>query len=176
MKLNTKRFSTLGILVFLFSLFAYNGGNAMGLLGRKIYLFSSVTGVITLHHKPAVGARIVRTVKWHNKDYSDEAVTGADGSFTMPPMEGPGRQLMAEFVAFQSIAVQYQGKTWPIWGLTKGDERLNHELIDKNNINTDGMPIKFSCELSDPERYIQLLSAVLETNCTFHTGIGELLS
>ena len=147
----------------------------IGLLSKKISLFSEVSGVITLDQKPLADARVTRTVEWKDKTYKDEAVTGTDGSFAMPPMEGPGRQLMAEFVAFQTITVQYQGKTWPIWGLTKGDERLNHELIDKNNMNTDGMPIKFSCELSDPERYIQLLSAVLETNCIFDTSIGELL-
>jgi len=144
-------------------------------LGQKIVLFSEVNGVITLNQKPLSGARVMRQVEWKDITYKDETVTSADGSFHLPEMPGPGRILMSEFVAYQKIDVEYQGKEWLIWKMVKRDSLPNRELIDLNNGESAGMPIHFTCELSEPTRLIKLLMGVLRTNCHFPVKVGEVL-
>ena len=179
MKLFAKSILGLGMLGFTLLLFVSSEGNAMDVLGhvlgKKIVLFSKVNGVITLNKKPLVGARVLRQVKWKDKTYKDETLTAADGSFHLPEMPGPGRILMAEFVAYQRIAVEYQGNKWQIWETVKGDPLANRELVDMSNWESAGMPIQFTCELSEPERSIKLLMAVLGTNCHFPVKIGKVL-
>jgi hypothetical protein len=148
----------------------------MEMLGQKVVLFSNVDGVITMHHKPLGGARVLRSVKWKDKVYRDEVKTGPDGSFKLPAMMGPGRIVLAEFVAHQTIAVEHQGKQWEIWGLTKRSEELNQELVDKTHVRPKGVPIEFSCELTESARYIELLGGVLETSCRFKVEVGEVVS
>jgi len=179
MKLFTKAILGLGMLGITLLLFVSSEGNAMDVLGhvlgKKIVLFSDVNGVISLNKKPLVGARVLRQVEWKDITYKDETLTSADGSFHLPEMPGPGRILLAEFVAYQKIDVEYQGNEWLIWKMVKGDPLANRELIDMSNWESVGMPIQFSCELSEPTRLIKLLMGVLRTNCHFPVEIGEVL-
>ncbi|OHA80390.1 MAG: hypothetical protein A2675_01335 [Candidatus Yonathbacteria bacterium RIFCSPHIGHO2_01_FULL_51_10] len=144
-----------------------------GLLGQKIVLFSAVNGVITLDQKPLAGARVTRTVEWKDETYKDEATTSASGSFHLPEMPGPGRIVLAEFVASQLMEVEYQDQKWLIWRMVKREAGPNRELVDDNNWESAGTPIEFSCELSTPTRKIKLLLSVLRTNCQFPAEIGE---
>lgn len=145
----------------------------MSLLGKKIVLFSDVNGVITLNQKPLAGARVTRTVEWKEKTYKDEAVTSVTGGFHLPEMPGPGRIMMAEFVAYQSMEVEYQDKKWQIWRMAKRDASPNRELVDEKNWESAGIPIQFACELSSPARKIKLMLSVLTSNCRFSEDIGE---
>lgn len=147
------------------------GACAMGLLGEKVYLFSEVKGVITLNNKPVKGARIIRTVEWKDDTYVDEATTAEDGSFTLPLKKGKGRILLAEFVAYQTMEVEYEDQKWLIWRTIKRNELINGELVDRDH--PDGMPIIFECELSDKQKLFGLRSAVLRTRCSFFKKIGE---
>jgi len=72
-------FKILSFLVL--NVLSLNGVDAMGLSDvGKVCLFSEMSGVIKMDGKPAVGARLVRTV---NKALttSDETVTNEDGYF-----------------------------------------------------------------------------------------------
>jgi len=145
----------------------------MVFVGEKIVLFSSVNGVLTFHQKPAAGARVMRSVEYKEKIYRDETISAENGSFSLPEMPGPGRIVMEEFIAFQSIEVEYQGQKSEIWTLVKRDHLANRELIDKDNRKTPGMYIDFTCELTTPPRNIELMLAVLVTNCIFPVEIGR---
>ena len=177
MKLFAKSILGLGLLGFTMLLFVSSEGNAMDVLGhvlgKKIVLFSEVNGGITLNKKPLPGARVMRQVEWKDITYKDETLTSADGSFHLPEMPGPGRILLAEFVAYQKIDVEYQGNEWLIWKTVKGDAAPNQELADTNNWESGGMPIQFSCELTEPTKLIKLMMGVLRTNCHFPVKIGE---
>ncbi len=143
----------------------------MGLFGEKVYLFSEVKGVITLNGEPLEGARVKRSVEWKDKTYVDEVITASDGSFDLPVMNSGERIVLAELVIYQLIMVEYQGKSWRIWRKTKGSPGLNQELIDWKH--PDGIPIQFTCELSDDERLLELVGGVLRTRCRFVEEIGE---
>ncbi len=146
----------------------------MGLLGEKIYLFSEVKGSVTLDNKPLSGARVIRMVDWKDREYTDEVTTDADGSFSFPPMKGNGRILLAQFVAYQTMTVEYEGTEWLIWRTVKIRPDLQGELVDDEHL--DGVEIDVACELSEPERLIKLLGSVLRTRCFFRNPIGEEIS
>ncbi len=175
MNLFAKAILRLGLLGVALLLFASSEGNAMGLLGKKVVLFSSVDGVLTLNQKPLAGARVTRSVEWKDKTYKDETLTSATGGFHLPEMPGPGRIMLGEFVAYQSIDVEHHGEHWQIWRMVKGDAGANRELVDLRNWESAGMPIQFSCELTAAPKKIKLLLGVLRTNCHFPSEIGEVL-
>src|SRR5690554_7316857 len=55
-------------------------------IGKKLYLMSEISGIITLNGQPAAGAKLKRIVSkaYSRSELTDEAITDANGYFSMP--------------------------------------------------------------------------------------------
>ena len=113
-------------------------------------LFSEVRGVVTRGGAPVSGAIVEREYRWSwNKSTgSDRATTGADGTFTLPPMTKTsliGSLLPHEAVIYQTIRISVNGKSHDAWYLIKRNYETNGEL--------SGRPIRLKCDLgAEPHR------------------------
>ncbi len=133
----------------------------MLLQAENVCVFSAMEGTITFQGQPAVGAKIVRIVRWKDeKGESDTTVTNDIGHFSLPVMNRVLRRLFPiEFSAHQSIFVHYQGQEYHIWEMGKSDTSENGEL--------GGVPINFRCELNGELERIETKGGLLGTSCVW---------
>ncbi len=166
--LNIKRTGAFALLMaMVFSIYACKG-EAMWLQAEDVCVFSAMEGTITFQGKPAVGAKIVRIVRWKDdKGESDTTVTNDIGHFSLPVMNRVLRRLFpVEFVAHQSIFVHYQGQEYHIWEMAKRDQREFGEL--------GGKPVNFKCEITDEIVPVEVKRGLLVTSCTWDS-ISEVI-
>ena len=124
----------------------------------KVYLFSGMSGVITLDGEPAQNARITRTVDYEKKE-TDQTTTNEKGEFAFAPVtkRTVAKILPQEFVVGQELIVDYQGKQYQIWN---GVKRKPEE-----NVESRGKPLIVTCELNSEEQYIKVNNSPIFSLC-----------
>ncbi|WP_444993957.1 DUF6795 domain-containing protein [Aliikangiella sp. IMCC44359] len=135
------------------------GGVAMSILDAgKVCLFSKISGVVMLDGKPAVNAKVVRTVNL-SKDITDQTTTDDKGYFEMPAVytRTIGKYLPQEFVASQLIEVSYQEKKYEIWSSVKRSPEENTE--------SRGKPLNVECELNSERGLIMIDRVGIFSRC-----------
>src|SRR5690554_3250073 len=123
-------------------------GVAMSLFsGTDVVLFSPMEGKMTFEGKPAVNAKIVRTIIWKGDDGETEVFyTADDGTFKLPIKKTKVRMpLLAEFVLTQEMSVFYKDQEFTLWFRHKKDLGEYGEF--------HGKPVNFRCELTDENVY-----------------------
>ncbi len=126
---------------------------------KEVVLSSPFEARITFQGKPAVGARIKRVIKWQS-DIGEEDYTETDeqGYFSLPAVKDNWRQLLpAEFVVYQDVIVDFDGKEYKIWIHSKREEQEWAEL--------GGQPVSMRCELTDEIRRVEVERGLLGTSC-----------
>jgi hypothetical protein len=158
---------TLSLLTLLFSVvflttsttFFSSGANAVDI---KQCLFSTMTGVVNLHGKPAANVRLVRTLNY-NKDIVDETVTDENGHFEFSAVfrnNYAGKILPMEFVVSQLIIAHHEGKAYEMWS---GVKRKPEE-----NAESRGKPLVVTCELGLEEKYhVWVNDSPISSLCTW---------
>src|SRR5690554_6681839 len=131
-------------------------------IGKKLYLMSEISGTITLNGEPAAGAKLKRIVSkaYSRSELTDEAVTDANGYFTMPAVTQRTfvqKIFPMEFVVPSVIFVTYQGQEYKVWSSTKREPEKNSE--------NRGKPLVVQCELSADERVLGVNSSPFITIC-----------
>jgi hypothetical protein len=116
-------------------------------------LFSEVRGVVLNAGTPVAGAVVEREYdwRWNNSQGHDRAVTGADGAFRLPVIEGRsllGSILPHEPVIHQKIRVVHNGQSYDAWATIKHNYTADGELR--------GRPIRLRCELTTPPRRVNI--------------------
>lgn len=121
-------------------------------------VFSEVRGVLLFKGQPAAGATIKRQVEYRTRD-SDQTTADAAGVFSLPALyqRSAAKFLPAEFVAAQSLVVEYQGQEFRIWSNTKRRSEENAEL--------GGRALDLRCELTDELQLHREFGSILRTNC-----------
>ena len=163
--LSAKRITLIVWLAAIILLLSACKGEAMWFQAEEVCVFSAMEGTLTYNGEPAVGAKVVRIVRWKDeKGESDSVVTDEMGHFSLPVMNRTLRQLFpAEFVAHQSIFVYYQGNEFQIWGMGKSDISEGSELGGKAEI---------ICELTDEPIPVNSNAGLLVTSCVW-SGINR---
>src|SRR5690554_5318231 len=131
-------------------------------IGKKLYLMSEISGTITLNGEPAAGAKLKRIVSkaYSRSELTDEAVTDANGYFTMPAVtqrKFVQKIFPMEFMVPSVIFVTYQGQEYKVWSSTKREPEKNTE--------NRGKPLVVQCELSADERVFGVNSSPFITIC-----------
>ena len=104
--------------VLYFILLAYSlEGVSMSLLTRpeeEVVLCSPMEGRITFEGKPAVGAKIIRSIKWKDDSADiDTVYTNDKGRFSLPKIvEKVKLQKFNQFVVHQEITVNFNGEQY----------------------------------------------------------------
>lgn len=127
---------------------------------EDVVLASPVQGMITLHNKPAAGARVIRKVSIGDdgEPVIDETTTDDKGHFGLPILRKEivlGK--LTQYAVFQDISVVYAGEKYEIWHMGSGSKTEYGEL--------GGKPINFRCELSDPDQPMTVELNLLMTKC-----------
>ncbi|WP_237444745.1 DUF6795 domain-containing protein [Sinobacterium norvegicum] len=127
----------------------------------KSCVFSPASGVLTLNGQPISNAKITRMVEWQ-KTETDETTTDENGYFQMPGLyHRSATSLMpVEFVASQSLVVEYEGQEYKIWSGVKRSSEENAEL--------GGAELRLSCELTDELKTIRHGASLLRSNCNWN--------
>src|SRR5690554_150672 len=126
----------------------------------KSCVFSEVTGVLLFNGEPAAGAIVKRQVEYQTRD-GDQTTADEGGRFSLPALyqRSAAKFLPAEFVAAQSLVVEYQGQEYRIWSNTKRTPEENAEL--------GGQPLQRRCEITAEPRLHRQFGSILRTNCTW---------
>ena len=115
-------------------------------------IFSNMEGKLTLHGKPASGAKIVLKLHYYDEKLEPiETVADAEGRFHFPSVWkklGMKRFVPHEPHASQSIIVTYKGEEYKIWYFGK------HTFEEYSELN--GVPVNFRCELTDESVPVKL--------------------
>ena len=128
--------------------------------GKEVFIFSSVTGVITFNDKPASGVEINRHVIWNNTEFKDYTLSDHQGAFSFEAVTKNITSILPkEFVSYQNITATYDGKDFLMWETVKGTEVENGEL--------EGSDLNFTCELTDETRFVHLQMNSIETMCNW---------
>ncbi len=117
----------------------------------KIYVFSDVTGVVTMNGVPVQGAEVLRTGDHeHDKVYQDKTMTDAEGRFSFGPISTFSmRPIMLGTIIRQKIVIKYQGMEYLAWKTTK---TTNHRYGEINDEDVDRpVLLELACELTDPQ-------------------------
>jgi len=122
-------------------------------------LFSEMSGIITHNGKPAADVVLNLSVTWNeNKTIKQEFRTNARGEFSIPKIEEKiETSPLVQLAISQIIVAQYNDSSYDFWIRSKRDTEEYSE--------TEGKPINFRCELSDPLRRIEVKSGQLGTPC-----------
>ena len=137
-------------------------------IGKKLYLMSEISGTITLNGEPAAGAKLKRIVSkaYSRSELTDEAVTDANGYFTMPAVtqrKFVQKIFPMEFVVPSLIFVTYQGQEYKIWSSTKREPEKNTE--------NRGKPLVVQCELTNEQEGFMVNGSFFTTLCTWGVEI-----
>ena len=126
----------------------------------KVFLFSGMSGVITLDGAPVKNAKITRIVDYEKKE-SDETSTNEKGEFSLAPISKRtvAKLLPQEFVVSQQLIVDYEGKRYEIWNGIKRNSDENSE--------SRGKPLVVACELNSEEKYIKVNNSPIFSLCSW---------
>lgn len=120
--------------------------SAMSIFGKKVCVFSAVSGTVVNNGEPIVNAIIKRTYTWDGKDITDESKTDENGNFSFPVKHEssvwaffPHNPSIIQFIKINVDNNEYQA-----WGFQKGNYDVNGEL--------DGKPMNLLCDLSSPKQ------------------------
>jgi hypothetical protein len=149
--------------VLYFVLLAYSlEGVSMSLLTKpeeEVVLCSPMEGRITYEGKPAVGAKIIRSIKWKDDTADiDTVYTNDKGRFNLPKLsEKVKLQKINQFVVHQEITINFNGEQYYMWVMGKIGKNLYSEL--------GGKPVNFRCELTDELIRVESDDGLLGTPC-----------
>lgn len=137
-------------------------GVSMSLFSKsdeEVVLFSEMEGHITFDGKPVPNIKIERRVNWKDdvgeKDYFE---TDDKGYFLLPEIKMNLKLSgFSQFVVGQEIKVFYKETEKFIWSMGKRAKYKYGEL--------EGIPINFSCELTDEDKPMRLKNGLLVTKC-----------
>ncbi|WP_444923644.1 DUF6795 domain-containing protein [Microbulbifer sp. DLAB2-AF] len=149
------------VLITFFLPLISGGANAMAFLNPlKACTFSEMKIRLTLDGKPAVGAKITRSVDWKDEKI-DFFTSDGEGNVKLPAkFESSVTQVLpVEFISSQSINVEYENKNYLIWIYAKRNPGENSEM--------NGNPINLSCELTDEPKTERKFKSALKTSCKF---------
>ncbi len=148
-------------LILLFILLLLSGGTVVGLTDiGKLCIFSAISGVITLNGQPVAHARLIRTGE-KERTHQDETTTDEKGYFEFPAMyeRSIAKYLPMEFVASQTIMVEYKGQTYKLWS---GVKRKPEE-----NTESRGKPLIVQCDLNQERDLKEVNSTPIISMCTW---------
>ncbi len=118
-----------------------------------MYLFSEVSGVVTMNGKVVENAIIKQSVKvaWNSKLIQQETKSRKDGIFSFPMItmhDALAQILPHEPEIDQKITIQYQGVSYKAWSYFK------YDYYDRSELG--GLPdINIICELTTkPDNFI----------------------
>src|SRR5690554_4576935 len=139
-------------------------------IGKKLYLMSEISGTITLNGEPAAGAKLKRIVSkaYSRSELTDEAVTDANGYFSMPAVtqrKFVQKIFPMEFVVPSLIFVTYQGQEYKIWSSTKREPEKNTE--------NRGQALVVQCELANDIQRFRVNGAPFTVLCDWGVEADE---
>ena len=128
---------------------------------QEVILFSPIEGVITYEGRPAVGAKIVRWIKWKDEEGTkDSVLLGADGRFHFSVKEAVIKlSPVSKFVVNQRLTVFFEDEEYVIWAMGNGKTTLYGEL--------GGEPMGLKCELTDKRVRVEAEDGLLMTSCVW---------
>src|SRR5690554_605838 len=126
---------------------------------QEVILFSPIEGVITYEGRPAVGAKVARTVSWKDsKGETETTVTNEIGRFSFSPKKDSFKHnSVVQFVAHQQIFVVFEGKEYQIWG--------NGKLEKEEYAEFGGKPKNLRCELTQEPDRVDTKNGWVVTSC-----------
>lgn len=97
-----------------------------------VYLSPAVHGMVTLNGKPVAGAEVLRELTY-DKDYIDNTVTAADGSFRFPEKHIRSRKpgSLQEMRTRQVISLRHHDKQYLLWYLTTSSITPQQAIVQK---------------------------------------------
>lgn len=130
---------------------------------QEVVLFSPMEGVITFEGKPAVGAKVVRWVKWKDEVGEKDAVSlSDDGKFAFSVKKDRVKlNPISKFVVTQRLTVAYKNEEYVIWAMGNGKVVMYGEL--------GGKPLGLTCELTNERARIEVEDGLLMTSCQWDT-------
>jgi len=135
--------------------------NAMGILDfMRIYIFSEVDGTVLMEGKPVSGAKVTRTADYKDKIHTDTVVTDDQGRFHFDDIYTHSLRL-SETVIFQKIIIEYDGKDYLAWELTKRNEQRFGELNDPATPDDEISRINLTSELTGDQKNEQTVGSDL---------------
>jgi hypothetical protein len=128
---------------------------------ENVTISSPFEGHITLNGKPAVGAKVERTLIWKDDiGETDSTTTDASGYFKLPAVNDTVKiSPISTFVISQDISVTYENNTYAIWITGKSSTEMYSEF--------GGQPMNFRCELSDDEKHLRDNHSLITTRCSW---------
>ncbi|MGI9282960.1 MAG: DUF6795 domain-containing protein [Endozoicomonas sp.] len=132
----------------------------------KMCTFSKVSGVILNNGEPVVGATVLRE-SGYQKKVTDQTTTDEKGYFEMPAKfeRTIAKYLPMEFVAGQTLTVEFEGESHSIWRSVKRSREENSE--------SKGKPIEVKCDLQNEEKPIVVNRVVTITKCDWNVEPDE---
>ena len=149
----TKR-SALIVLVFLSV-----GVTAMSIRNiGEVCLFSKMEGVLLINAKPAVNAKLIRTVDYSGPEV-DQTTTDDQGRFQFPAIlkQTIKKFLPQEFAVSQDITVMYNDVEYSLWSGVK--------RVPEENSESRGKPLVVQCDLSAEEQMIKVNNSPIFSLC-----------
>lgn len=136
-------------------------GAGMGLLGRKVWLFSETSGVVTRGGEPVAGVEVERAWQWNGDRKSTTTRTGPDGRFRFPAVTDRSLSsfLPGEVVIDQEITLRHDGSDYLAWQTAKRNYDENGEL--------DGRPLELRCDLDAEPKVKEIGFKVIRGLCTW---------
>ena len=136
-----KAISTSAAIVLVLLVLGAGAMFAMSLIGKKLYPFSQVEGVVLKDGRPVAGAEVERRYVEDSRPVTATTRTDGEGRFSFPKVMQ--RSLLAwlpgEVVIEQTIVIRHEGIEYMAWSLFKRNYLDNSEL--------DGKPIRLICKL-----------------------------
>lgn len=120
----------------------FMSGHAIA-FGKTLYLFSDVEGTVLLDGQPVSGAEVEQICHWKDEEKLDRVLTDHLGRYKFPEITTKSflwSFLPHEPVVFQSLRINYQGKTHKGWVFTKHNYEILGEVKDRK--------LRFVCELN----------------------------
>jgi len=131
---------------------------AMGMLDFfTIYVFSNITGTVTINGEPAAGAEIFRYADHINdKEYIDSTTTDNNGYFEFGDISTFSlRPIVLQTVINQKIMIKYKGMEYLAWETTKLNNNKYGEINSEDA--SPKLPIQLECELTENQEKYQVL-------------------
>ncbi|MFD1215806.1 DUF6795 domain-containing protein [Microbulbifer celer] len=122
-------------------------------------LFSEMSGKITYDGKPAEDVRLDLSVTWNEDENIRETfTTDENGFFFIPKIE---RKItthpLVQLSISQKITAHFNGESYNLW--------VRGKLDSEEYSETDGKPVNFRCELTDPLIRVEVKKGLLGTPC-----------
>lgn len=130
---------------------------------QDVVLFSRIEGQLLFERKPASAAKIIRRYIYDSKmPIEDYRIADENGFFEFPPIIRKDATVnsLVQFVSHQEMVVEYEGKTYTIWGHGKMHVGENSEY--------DGRFRRVKCNINEDLNRVRLDNRDLVlTNCSF---------